>query len=339
MIINSSIKNYSVKFDLNDLNVSQTDIIIYDNKIGNDIEILKTDSLYALGLDISEKTKEYHKVGEVISILLRLGMKRNHRLIAIGGGVVQDIVGFISSILYRGIDWVFIPTTLLAQGDSCIGGKTSINFGNYKNQIGTFNPPSTIYIHQKFLNTLDDEQIKSGIGEMAHYFYIDGKDSFEYFRAYNNIDHYTELIKPSLDIKRRMIEIDEFDKGSRLIFNYGHSFGHAIESVTDYKIPHGIAVSLGMDMANFVSNRLDLLSHDDYIDMGEPLVWLYENIDFSILNSDKIIEKLMLDKKNKDGKLGLILTKGLGKMELVYVNPETIKKYLIDYFDEQFKDI
>lgn len=134
-------------------------------------------------IDASEKQKSYQELIPIINSLIDSGFKKNHRLVAIGGGITQDVTAFIASILYRGIEWIFYPTTLLSQGDSCIGSKTSINFGEYKNQIGGFYPPHSIFIDTSLLSTLKDSEIKSGFGEMCHYFIISGKSDFDFFNS------------------------------------------------------------------------------------------------------------------------------------------------------------
>src|SRR5271157_5866279 len=142
-----------------------------------------------------------------------------------------DITAFVASILYRGLEWSFFPTTLLAQGDSCIGSKTSINLGDKKNLIGNFYPPSSIYIDTAFLESLETDDIKSGIGEMLHFYYYANSSYIDklignYIHAISNRSTLIEYIRESLSIKKSVIEIDEFDKGERNKFNYGHTFGH-----------------------------------------------------------------------------------------------------------------
>ena len=130
--------------------------------------------------------------------MINCGFRKNHRLIGIGGGIIQDITAFIASIMYRGVDWFLFPTTLLAQGDSCIGSKTSINFGEYKNQIGGFYPPHKIFINLDFLNTLSDKDIKSGLGEMSHYFVVEGEASFKMYKK--NYNDYTKDKKKTYNL-------------------------------------------------------------------------------------------------------------------------------------------
>jgi 3-dehydroquinate synthase len=206
----------------------------------------------------TERNKNLDRIPELAQELLKRGIRRDAALVAVGGGITQDIACFLASVLMRGIGWRFYPTTLLAQADSCIGSKSSINVGTVKNSAGTFWPPQSVIIDPAFLRTLSESELRSGIGEIIKVHVIDGPATFDALAA-----EYTGLLRDpvilqkavrrSLEIKRRIIEADEFDTGPRQILNYGHTFGHAIESATDYGIPHGIAITIGMDMANFMS--------------------------------------------------------------------------------------
>jgi len=221
--------------------------------------------------------------------------------------------------MYRGVDWLFFPTTLLSQGDSCIGSKTSINFGEYKNQIGGFFPPKKIFINTEFLKTLSKNDLQSGLGEMSHYFVVAGKSEFkEYKNNYDNVDLNDELLQKmisnSLKIKKQYIEIDEFDQKERQVFNYGHSFGHAIESLTNYSIPHGIAVSFGMDIANFISVKKGLLNNSIRLEIKDLLQKIWSGYSISSLDVAKFSLALSKDKKNVGNELRLILCKGYGKV-------------------------
>ncbi len=212
-------------------------------------------------IEANEKNKSLEKFPGYIDDLINLGLKRGNKLIAIGGGITQDITCFLASTMFRGLDWDFFPTTLLAQSDSCIGSKSSINSGNIKNILGTFTPPKKIILDVSFLKTLEEKDIYSGIGEMIKVHAINSPESFDQInQSYDKIledpESMVQFIRASLLFKKRLIELDEFDVGPRNVMNYGHSFGHAIETATNYGIPHGIAVTIGMDMANFVASKL-----------------------------------------------------------------------------------
>ncbi len=289
----------------------------------------------------SEEQKSYTQLDWVIQALIEGGVKKNHRLIAIGGGIVQDITGFVASILYRGVDWVFYPTTLLAQCDSCIGSKTSINFGAYKNQLGGFYPPAEIVIDLNFVDTLPESAVLSGLGEMIHYFLVSGEDDFhrlkaDYARSLTDKAVLRELVLRSLQIKHTMIEKDEFDRGERQVFNYGHSFGHAIESLMNYRIPHGIAVSFGMDIANHISARLGYITEEQRQDMRELLAWNWSTTELSGISVADFLNALSKDKKNVGSEFRVILTRGPGHMfKTGLERNETVAGWLQTWFEEQ----
>lgn len=332
MKIKSSIKDYTVSFsEIPLLNSNNGEFYIIDSFFKDSKKLNLDSKTKYFYVEAKESNKEYKNLSVVIEWLIKHGFRRENTIVAIGGGVIQDIASFVASILYRGVDWKFYPTTLLAQGDSCIGSKTSINFGEFKNQIGGFYPPSKVIIDVSFLETLPAEQIYSGIGEMSHYFLIDSNESFEYVRFPNDVKDLHGMISKSLSIKKRMIEIDEFDKGPRIIFNYGHSFGHAIESISGYTIPHGIAVAKGMQIANFVSMELGYIDKDTYQKMNKPLKNISMIGDIQNISSSEIIKILKKDKKNIGDELGLILTRGIGKMFIDHVSPEHLLAILEKY--------
>ena len=254
-------------------------------------------------IDATEENKSYENIGPVIEQLLALQLKRDSVLVAVGGGITQDITCFIATTFMRGLNWKFVPTTLLAQADSCIGSKSSINFGKTKNLLGSFTPPNEIVISSNWLSTLEEKDINSGIGEIIKLYIIDGQD-VRYDEIRNDLD---AAVFNSLLIKKRFIEKDEFDKSVRQILNYGHCFGHAIESVTDFAIPHGIAVSMGMAVANQLAAQQGLVSHDEYSAL------LYDNYkDYARVNIDGqgVLSALTKDKKNTSSKINIILPTG-----------------------------
>lgn len=317
------------------------DFIIIDRKIKECYADEMTDILAQnqhVIIDASEKQKSYKELIPIIHHLIENGFRKNHRLVGIGGGITQDVTAFISSILYRGVEWLFYPTTLLAQGDSCIGSKTSINFGEYKNQIGGFYPPNKIFINPGFLDTLTIKEMQSGLGEMCHYFIVAGEEDFERFKreypfVLKDKNILSGIIARSLEIKKGYAELDEFDKKERQVFNYGHSFGHAIESLTNYAVPHGIAVSFGMDMANFVSVKLGLIPDSVRRNIRELLEKIWAGYDIKHLSVEKLKVALSKDKKNIGIKLGLILNKGYGKISKASIDmDDQFTSWLEEYF-------
>ena len=266
-------------------------------------------------IEATEANKSLDRTIPVFEQLVADSVRRDHTLVAIGGGIIQDVTCFIASTLLRGVPWRFIPTTLLAQADSCIGSKSSINLGSAKNIVGTFNPPRDISVHAPFLETLAKAEIQSGIGEMIKVHAIDGIDSFD--RLASDVDRLFDdpsvlfrYIRTALLIKKRFIEEDEFDGGIRNIFNYGHSFGHAIEAATQYTIPHGIAVSIGMDMANHVAAARGLMPEYHRVRMHTILRKNYDGFARTPIPIDEMLAALRKDKKNMNTMLGLILPVG-----------------------------
>ena len=194
-----------------------------------------------------------------------LSMKRHDTLVSIGGGIVQDVTGFAANIYNRGLKWMFIPTTLLAQADSCIGSKTSLNFSNFKNSLGTFYAPDNILIYLDFVKTLTHDDYLSGLGEVAKFNIMSAKEGIK--RLEKNMDKLLSrdtktlkfFIERSLAFKKDFIEEDEYDFGKRNLLNFAHTFGHAFETVSQYKIPHGQAVTLGLMVANNISTQRAIL--------------------------------------------------------------------------------
>lgn len=267
----------------------------------------------------TEAGKSYEALAPLIRALIEQRFTKANRLVAIGGGIVQDITAFTASILFRGVDWLFFPTNLLAQCDSCIGSKTSINLGPYKNQLGGFYPPQAVFIDAHFLETLSGREIRSGLGEMMHYFLVNGEADLAFAEA--RLEGATrpgmplqELVHRSLAIKRAMIERDEFDEGPRNVFNYGHSFGHALESTTDYGVPHGIAVSFGMDLANLISHRLGMIDATLRQRVRRVLARVWEGTTLPPIDIERFLAALARDKKNEGKEIKVILTRGVGEM-------------------------
>lgn len=272
-----------------------------------------------LRLEAAEANKSLEKIPVYLQHLLQQGIKRGHRLVAVGGGILQDIAAFIAAILFRGLAWRFYPTTLLAQADSCIGSKSSINVAGFKNQVGTFTPPESIHIATEVLETLTDADFRSGLGEIIKVHLIAGWENFRwveknYARLGKEKTILIEAIRRSLAIKKELVEKDEFDLKERLVLNYGHSFGHAIESATCYRIPHGIAVTMGMAMANFVSKALGLMAEDTCQTIYPLLKRNYACFERVSIPLPGFFEALAKDKKNTREEITLILSRGPGKV-------------------------
>jgi 3-dehydroquinate synthase len=212
--------------------------------------------------DATEENKILDTACRMYEWLTLRAAKRNMTLVSVGGGITQDVTGFVASTLYRGINWLFVPTTLLAQTDSCIGSKTSLNFQRYKNLIGTFYPPTKLYINTDFYATLSPLDYYSGVGEIIKLQLMkkNGAPSVERLaetlsRCKDDPSFLAAVVEQNLAIKISYMENDEFDRGERNLLNYGHCLGHALETASQYEIPHGIAVNIGIVFANFIALR------------------------------------------------------------------------------------
>lgn len=274
----------------------------------------KMDNVYLF--DAIEENKSLKKISEIYDYLIQLSAKRNTVIICIGGGITQDVTGFIASTLYRGMRWIFVPTTFLAQTDSCIGGKTALNYKTFKNLIGTFYPPAEIYINTKFLKTLTKNDFYSGMGEVIKLQLMkqdcprDINKIIDFVgRAKLDYDFILELIRDNLQVKISYMLDDEFDHGSRNLLNYGHCFGHALETTSGYYIPHGIAVNIGMIFANSLSLRRGMLKEGVFRQVTSqlnlkniPLELRKEHFDY-----EKLLDCMRADKKRTGENLTVII--------------------------------
>jgi 3-dehydroquinate synthase len=275
--IKSRLGDYDVFFEenfsfLEKLGSIKNQLLIVDRNVYNlykDVIATNFENENPFLFDALEEKKNLEYVKEIYEHMIRRQTKRNITIISIGGGITQDVTGFVASTLYRGVSWIFVPTTFLAQTDSCIGSKTSLNFQSFKNLIGTFYPPSQIYINTKFLYTLTKDDFFSGIGEaiklqlMKEIYPKDINAIVNVIeRCKKNMEFALDLIHDGLKVKISYMENDEFDHGRRNLLNYGHCFGHALETTSDYYVSHGIAINIGMIFANALSLRRGMLKED-----------------------------------------------------------------------------
>jgi 3-dehydroquinate synthase len=292
-----------------------------------------------LSLTATEAAKSLDKIEGYVEHLLAHKVRRSDVLIAIGGGIIQDVACFLATTVLRGLEWRFFPTTLLAQADSCIGSKSSINVGKRKNLLGTFYPPSQITISTPVLATLAPEDVRSGVGEMLKVHAIDGPASFDaiaadYSRLFTSSETMLHYVRRSLLLKKRFVEEDEFDAGIRNVMNYGHSFGHAIESATDFAVPHGIAVTIGMDLANHVAVSLGRVDAGHFERMHKTLAANFAGFEDVEVPLGPFFDALGKDKKNTTHALRLVLPDAAGRIELVSTaNDERFQGYCREYLE------
>lgn len=344
LTIESNIRDYDVIFESNfdflkEFSSLKNSIIIIDKNVYHlykeYFEDLNENDLFLF--DAIEENKTFDYVKEIYDFLLLKSVKRNLTLISIGGGITQDITGFVASTLYRGVNWIFVPTTFLAITDSCIGSKTSLNYHKYKNLMGTFYPPSKIHINSDFLKTLKELDFFSGIGETIKFQLMKEeypkdftKIQMDIANIVKNEDARLAMIHDNMQIKLGYMKGDEFDLGRRNLLNYGHCFGHALETSSSYYVPHGIAVNIGMIFANLLSTYRGLFNEKDSTMINLNI--LLPNVPLKLREQD-FDENILLESMKND-------KKRIGKFLTVIIPDSEFKMIKVDdVTDEEFHKV
>ena len=300
--------------------------IITDSNVekiyGEEIVNLLQDKCKKVSL-FSFKAGEEHKtldtVKTIYDFLIKEGFDRKDMLLALGGGVVGDMTGFVAATYLRGVDFIQIPTTLLAQADSSIGGKTGVDFDGYKNMVGAFKMPKLVYMNISTLNTLPDRQYFAGFAEIMKHGLI--KDEAFYTWLLSNIyeicekqtETMQEMIFRSCEIKKQIVEKDPTEKGERALLNLGHTVGHAIEKHKNFELYHGECVALGVVAAAFISYKRNLIKMDDYYEIRDMFVPFYLPISVDHISPEEVLRLTRSDKKSENGKIKFVLLKKIGK--------------------------
>ena len=300
--------------------------IIIDQKVCHILKPIENDiNINIIRIKASEKIKSIDSYWKIILMLLKLKIDRSSVLIAIGGGTIGDLSGFIASTILRGIKFVLVPSTLLSQVDSSIGGKNGINCIYGKNLVGTFLQPNHVIIETKILKSLPIREIRSGYAEIIKQalihdfkFYKWLEQNYESILKLKNKFLIQTIIK-SIKIKSTYIANDEkenlINSKSRAMLNFGHTYGHALEALEKYKnkLNHGEAVAIGMATAALISHRIGSLSKAEYLNIVEHLRKAKLPTHDKRINSKKIYDMIELDKKNTKGSINLILLKKIGQ--------------------------
>jgi 3-dehydroquinate synthase len=284
---------------------------------------------FVVPADENSKTLDF--VSKFASWLISNGATKSSVILAIGGGIIQDLATFTAHIYKRGIKWEYLPTTLLSQSDSCIGAKCGINVHPYKNQIGVLQSPSRVVIVADFLKTLDKSDYISGYGEILklsltppNSFYDDFKKTI--ITNGFTVENVLPILQKSLMSKKAIIEIDEYENDLRRILNYGHSFGHALEAVTRNYVPHGYAVMFGIDLMNYLANKWGVLDDRLRIDIKD---FIKNNFPLNILprhvTASELMAALRTDKKVSSGKINFAV---LNSEKMIVVLPKAIDRDL-----------
>ncbi len=288
------------------------------------IEIIEFDS--------GENSKNIETCVQIWNVLTELAADRKSLIINVGGGVVTDLGGFVASTFKRGIDFVHVPTTLLAMVDASIGGKNGIDHGNLKNQIGVINVPRLLIIDSGYLDTLPKNEMRSGLAEMIKHGLIHDADYWQKFSNLDSIDFadFDELIYQSVVIKNNIVSQDPTENGIRKALNFGHTLGHAIESYflsnTDKNtLLHGEAIAAGMILESYLSWQKDLITESEYLKIKDTINQIFERVSFNDEDIIAIQELLIHDKKNEYGTIQFALLDSIGKIKI----NQTAEKELI----------
>ncbi|GAA7356557.1 3-dehydroquinate synthase [Helicobacter pylori] len=294
------------------------------------LEHLKALEVRVCVIESGEKYKNLDSLERILNNAFEMQLNRHSLMIALGGGVISDMVGFASSIYFRGIGFINIPTTLLAQVDASVGGKTGINTPYGKNLIGSFHQPRAVYIDLSFLKTLEKREFQAGVAEIIKMAVCFDENLVGILEAKDLKDCLEEVVFQSVNIKAQVIMQDEKEQNIRAGLNYGHTFGHAIEQETDYEqFLHGEAIAIGMRMANDLALSLGMLTLKEY-ERIENLLKKFDLIfTYKITDIQKLYERLFLDKKSENKTIKFILPKGIGAFEVAsHIPKETIIKVL-----------
>ena len=266
-----------------------------------------------------EKSKNLDTVKDIYEFLIQNKFERKDMLLALGGGVVGDITGFAAATYLRGVDFVQIPTTLLAQVDSSVGGKTGVDFDQYKNMVGAFYMPKLVYMNLSVLNSLDDRQYYAGMAEVMKYGLIKNAPFYEWIidNMYEihdrDLEVLEEMVVKSCTYKKIVVEKDPTEKGERAILNFGHTIGHAIEKAKNFELLHGECVALGSVAAAYISWKRDMITKDEYYEIRDMFVPFNLPISIDNIDPEEILRLTASDKKMEGDQIKFILLKKVGK--------------------------
>ncbi len=308
---------YSKLFIITDSNSNEYCMPVFLPKLETELpfEIIEFDN--------GESFKNIETCIQIWNVLTELGADRKSLIINVGGGVVTDLGGFVASTFKRGIAFIHVPTTLLAMVDASVGGKNGIDLGVLKNQIGVVNIPKLLLIDTQFLETLPQNEMRSGLAEMLKHGLIYDKSYWEKFLDLTQLDlaDFDQLIYESIIIKNAIVKQDPFENGIRKSLNFGHTLGHAIEShflenESKTTLLHGEAIAAGMILESYISMKKNLISAEEYSQIKTTVNNIFDKIIFEKDDLEPIIDLLIHDKKNEYGKIQFSLLDGIGKIKI-----------------------
>ena len=332
IFIKNKLNNYDVLLGYNSFhefllmfNFPKKVMVITTKDLYNPLsDILKDKKFDYFFIDSNESSKNINNYLEITKALTEKEYNKSDLVLSIGGGVVSDLAGFVSSTYKRGINLIIVPTTLLSMVDAAIGGKNGVNYLGIKNVLGSIYPPNMVIISYEFLNTLSDKEFNSGLMEILKAGIIGDKELVDIIRDNNtnqirdNIFLLSEIIKKSINVKKEVVEIDPFEEDYRRILNLGHTIGHAIEALNSPNITHGEAIALGM--IPFLNESI----RDDITKIIKKFINKKE-LD---LNKDKLIKLVLEDKKIRDDKLNIVYANDICDVEIKEINLNDLEEKL-----------
>lgn len=333
--VESTPRAYDVIWDSNEapwveirkyMDENNENILVIDNYIYHKFSVEFSNYRERIwAINATEEAKTMDGILKLIDFMNQRKFTKGEKLIVVGGGIVQDICAFAGAIFKRGIDWIYFPTTLLSQCDSCIGGKTGINYKGVKNQLALFSAPTKVILNISFIKTLSDRDLMSGMGEILK-LYITGGQKFidEYMRHVKEgqpiaFHSYRQLIMGALAVKKAVVEVDEFDLNYRRSMNYGHTIGHAIEVVSNYEIPHGQAVAAGIYVINVLSQKYYPMESQELAMIQNLCKELLKSSADAPLDLNALEELLKKDKKTVGNQMNFVIVKKVGELSTLSI--------------------
>ena len=328
-----SSKSYSKIFVLVDENTKEHCLPVFKKHLNPEV------TFELIEIRSGEVHKNIESCTYVWSKLSENDADRKSLMINLGGGVVTDLGGFVASTFKRGIAFINIPTTLLAMVDASVGGKTGVDLGTLKNQIGVINQPEMVLVATHFLNTLEERQLQSGFAEMLKHGLIQSVPYWKILKNKTGFEEIDQLIYESVLIKNRVVIEDPTEQNLRKILNYGHTLGHAIESyfldsIDKKTLLHGEAIAIGMVLEAFLSHKLSGLSKDALEDIKTTFLERYQKVDFTEHDIDAILSLLKFDKKNSHGNINFVLLKKIGEPVIDVRIPDSLYKEAFAYYKD-----
>lgn len=301
--------------------------------------ITKGYAIETIEIEAGEIHKNIQTCTQVWEVLSELDADRKSLMINLGGGVVTDLGGFVASTFKRGINFINVPTSLLAMVDASIGGKTGVDLGLLKNQIGVINQPQMVLVISPFLQTLDERQLNSGYAEMLKHGLIQDRDYWNKLKAKDGFDDLDEDIYTSVQIKNKVVLQDPTEQNIRKSLNFGHTLGHAIESFflesgTHGLLLHGEAIAIGMVLEGYLSHKLTGLPKADMEDIKTTFLSRYKKVDFKDTDLPKILSLLKFDKKNSHGNINFALLQSIGETVVGVKVPEDLLFEAFSYYKD-----